>query len=349
MGRRRHVRKARRLRLISRRDLRQATSSTLMGILGGAHAGGRRQASKGSTMTSNHVQSDPLQTVVLHGDTLKYVDRGSGPVVVLIHGLLGVHSNWEPQIDTLSRHYRVIAPDLFGHGASDKPAGDYSLSAHAATVRDLLVALDIASATLVGHSLGGGIAMQTLYLFPDRVERLCLVASGGLGPEVSPLLRAATLPGSELVLPLLTSKAVSDATDKTLALFNKIGLFKLGASASEARKGFASVADAATRRAFLATARSVISYNGQTVNATPHFANFQNLQALLVWGDEDAIIPQSHTENARAELPMGRIEIFKRAGHFPHLDYPDRFDRVFAEFMQDCGVGTDTGTRAVGS
>ncbi len=129
--------------------------------------------------------TDQLQTVVLHGDQLKYVDQGSGPVVVLIHGLLGAHSNWEPQIETLSRHYRVIAPDLFGHGASDKPAGDYSLSAHAATVRDLLEALDIPSATLVGHSLGGGIAMQTLYLFPERVERLCLVASGGLGPEVS--------------------------------------------------------------------------------------------------------------------------------------------------------------------
>nr|WP_308263210.1 alpha/beta fold hydrolase [Rhodococcus erythropolis] len=252
-----------------------------------------------------------------------------------------------------SRHshatYRVIAPDLFGHGASDKPAGDYSLSAHAATVRDLLEALDIPSATLVGHSLGGGIAMQTLYLFPDRVERLCLVASGGLGPEVSPLLRAATLPGSELVLPVLASRTLTDVTDKALGLFNKIGLFKLGASASEARKSFASVSDASTRQAFLATARSVINYNGQTVNATPHFANFKNLQALLVWGEEDTIIPNAHTENARAELPLGRVEIFKRAGHFPHLDYPDRFDRVFSEFMTDCGVGIGTGPKAVSS
>ncbi|MFE5646867.1 alpha/beta fold hydrolase [Rhodococcus sp. NPDC056516] len=293
--------------------------------------------------------TDQLQTVVLHGDQLKYVDQGSGPVVVLIHGLLGAHSNWEPQIETLSRHYRVIAPDLFGHGASDKPAGDYSLSAHAATVRDLLEALDVPSATLVGHSLGGGIAMQTLYLFPDRVERLCLVASGGLGPEVSPLLRAATLPGSELVLPVLASRTLTDVTDKALGLFNKIGLFKLGASASEARKSFASVSDASTRQAFLATARSVINYNGQTVNATPHFANFKNLQALLVWGEEDTIIPNAHTENARAELPLGRVEIFKRAGHFPHLDYPDRFDRVFSEFMTDCGVGIGTGPKAVSS
>ena len=291
--------------------------------------------------------TDQLQTVVLHGDQLKYVDQGEGPVVVLIHGLLGAHSNWEPQIETLSRRYRVIAPDLFGHGASDKPAGDYSLSAHAATVRDLLEALDIPSATLVGHSLGGGVAMQTLYLFPDRVERLCLVASGGLGPEVSPLLRAATLPGSELVLPLLASKALTDATDKVLEQFNKIGLFKLGASATEARKSFASVADASTRQAFLATARSVINYQGQTVTATPHFEKFKDLQALLVWGAEDSIIPNAHTQNAVAELPLGRVEIFPRAGHFPHLDYPDRFDRVFSEFMTDCGVGF--GPKAVNS
>lgn len=291
--------------------------------------------------------TDQLQNVVLHGDQLKYLDQGTGPVVVLIHGLLGAHTNWEPQIKTLSRRYRVIAPDLFGHGASDKPAGDYSLSAHAATIRDLLEALDIPSATLVGHSLGGGVAMQTLYLFPDRVERLCLVASGGLGPELSPLLRAATLPGSEFVLPLLASKALTDATDKVLEQFNKIGLFKLGASASEARKSLASVSDAATRQAFLATARSVINYQGQTVTATPHFKKFQDLQALLVWGADDSIIPNSHTENACAELPLGRVEIFPRAGHFPHLDYPDRFDRVFAEFMTDCGVGFGAGPEAV--
>ncbi|MGC0362267.1 pimeloyl-ACP methyl ester carboxylesterase [Rhodococcus sp. 27YEA15] len=290
--------------------------------------------------------TDQLQTVVLHGDQLKYIDQGNGPVVVLIHGLMGAHSNWEPQIETLSKQYRVIAPDLFGHGASDKPAGDYSISAHAATLRDLLDTLDIPSATLVGHSLGGGIAMQTLYLFPERVERLCLVASGGLGPEVSPLLRAATLPGSEFVLPVLASKTLTDVTDKTLELFDKIGIFKLGASAAEARKSFATIADAPTRHAFLATARSVINYNGQTVNATPHFSRFQDLHALLVWGDEDTVIPNTHSENARAELPLGRVEIFERAGHFPHLDYPDRFHRVFGEFMADCGVSFDS---AVGS
>lgn len=161
---------------------------------------------------------DELESVVLHGDVLRFVDVGSGPPVVLVHGLLGSHESWGPQISQLSRKYRVVAPDLFGHGASDKPAGDYSLSSHAATLRDLVEHLGISSASFVGHSLGGGIVMQLTYLFPERVDRLCLVGSGGLGTEVSLLLKAATLPGSELVLPVLASDWVRRNTEGVLQI-----------------------------------------------------------------------------------------------------------------------------------
>ncbi|MGB3773078.1 MAG: alpha/beta fold hydrolase [Rhodococcus sp. (in: high G+C Gram-positive bacteria)] len=287
-------------------------------------------------MAASNTAQPEMQTFSLHGNELKYLDVGQGPAVVLIHGLLGSHHNWEPQVESLSRRYRVIVPDLLGHGDSDKPLGDYSISAHAATVRDLLTSLSIPSATFVGHSLGGGIAMQTLYLFPELVERMVLIASGGLGPEVSPLLRAATLPGSELVLPLMASRTVRGVTDLAIDQLDKLGLPLMSASATEAWRSFGSVKDAGSRRAFLATARSVIGFRGQTINATPHFANFPNIQAMLIWGARDSIIPNAHTENARAELPNGRVEIFERAGHFPHLDNPDRFDRVFEEFMQEC-------------
>lgn len=282
--------------------------------------------------------SQEMQTLVLHGDDLKYLDVGSGPTVVLIHGLLGSHHNWAPQIESLSRSYRVIVPDLFGHGDSDKPGGDYSISAHAASIRDLLKSLGIGSATFVGHSLGGGIAMQTLYLFPELVERMVLIASGGLGPEVSPLLRAASLPGSEFVLPMMASKTVRGITDLALDQLSKVGISPMSPSAEEAWRSFESVQDPGTRRAFLACVRSVIGFRGQTISATPHFASFPELDAMLVWGERDTIIPNSHTENARAELPRGRVEIFPRGGHFPHLDYPDRFDRVFDEFMDECGA-----------
>jgi len=141
--------------------------------------------------------------ITLHGDELAYTDLGAGPPVVLVHGLMSSSKTWTAQVERLAGRHRVVSPDLFGHGESAKPVGDYSLSAHAASLRDLFDAIGVDSGTLVGHSLGGGIVLQFAYLFPDRVDAIVLVSSGGLGRELSPLLRAATLPGSELVLPVL--------------------------------------------------------------------------------------------------------------------------------------------------
>lgn len=149
-------------------------------------------------------------TIQLHGHELSYLDSGDGDVVLFIHGILGSQRNWSHLVDKIDDTQRVIVPDLFGHGESAKPMGDYSLSAHAATLRDLLDRLEIDTVTLVGHSLGGGIAMQFYYLFPERVERLVLVSSGGLGREVSPLLRAATLPGAATVLGVVASRWMTD-------------------------------------------------------------------------------------------------------------------------------------------
>jgi pimeloyl-ACP methyl ester carboxylesterase len=145
---------------------------------------------------------DPQQ-VELHGQTVTYHRAGSGPVLLLVHGITSSSRTWREVMPALAEDFDVIAPDLPGHGRSGKPRGDYSLGAYASGLRDLLVVLGVRSATVVGHSLGGGIAMQFAYQFPERVERLVLVDSGGLGDEVSLVLRAATLPGAEFVLPLL--------------------------------------------------------------------------------------------------------------------------------------------------
>src|SRR6478609_4934957 len=131
----------------------------------------------------------PMKRISLHGNDLCYVDNGHGRAIVFVHGLMSSSQTWTAQLERLADRYRVIAPDLFGHGESAKPTGDYSLSAHAASLRDLFDAIDIERATLVGHSLGGGIALQMAYLFPDRVDALVLVSSGGLGRELNPLLR----------------------------------------------------------------------------------------------------------------------------------------------------------------
>jgi pimeloyl-ACP methyl ester carboxylesterase len=280
--------------------------------------------------------SDPLPGVAatLNGIDLHYVDAGQGPAVALIHGLLGTHRNWDHTVDALSPYRRVVAPDLFGHGASAKPMGDYSLGSHAATLRDLLDHLGIASTTLVGHSLGGGIALQFAYLFPDRVDRLVLVSSGGLGRELSPLLRAATLPGAEWVVPLLASRWVRDRGE---ALGR--GLARVGVPArpdlTEAWRGLASLSDKDSRRAFLATARAVIDPGGQTVNASPRLHLAATVPTLLVWGARDRMIPSWHAVTASQAIEGSRVEVFEGAGHFPHLDDPDRFAQVLRDFVSE--------------
>jgi pimeloyl-ACP methyl ester carboxylesterase len=275
----------------------------------------------------------PSEVVSLHGHELRYLAAGSGPAILFVHGLMSSSGTWSNQIERLGAGHRVIAPDLFGHGASAKPAGDYSLGAHAATLRDLLDALAVPSATVVGHSLGGGIALQFAYLFPDRIDRLVLVSSGGLGRELNPLLRAATLPGSELVLPVLASNWVHAIGDTTLQWWSKIGLPSISPSTDEGWQGLTSLADADTRRAFLATSRAVIDVRGQTVSAANRLSGMASRPTMLVWGGRDRIVPAAHVEAAKRELPASRVEIFARSGHFPHLDEPDRFARVLGEFM----------------
>ncbi|MBY4127117.1 alpha/beta fold hydrolase [Rhodococcus fascians] len=287
-----------------------------------------------------------LQSVELHKDVLRYVDIGDGPPVILVHGLLGSHMSWGTQLERLSHKHRVIAPDLFGHGDSAKPSGDYSLSSHSATIRDLMDHLKIDTAPLVGHSLGGGIVMQMTYLFPERVDRLALVSSGGLGPEVSLLLKAATLPGSELVLPLLASDWFRKNTEGALAQLGKWGLpVKPGPSMTETWRSFRSVADRSTREAFLASTRAVVGPRGQTVSAKQHFEKFESIPSLLVWGGKDRMIPAKHADNIRREVPNSRVEIFPDAGHFPQLDEPDFFFRLLDEFLDSSGQGKDAGAK----
>jgi pimeloyl-ACP methyl ester carboxylesterase len=274
---------------------------------------------------------DGTRSVTLHGHELWYLDRGQGPAVLFIHGLLGSSHSWEHLVDALDTDHRVVAPDLFGHGSSAKPRGDYSLGAQAATLRDLLDRLDIDRVTLVGHSLGGGIAMQFCWLFPERVERLVLVSSGGLGREVSPLLRSATLPGAEWVLPLVASRWVRGRVEAVGRVLTGRG-WRASSDLTEAWRGFTSLADADSRRAFLATTRSVIDPGGQTVTAHDHLPMTTPIPTLVVWGTRDRMIPAWHAATLSQAIPGSRVELFERAGHYPHLDEPERFAALLTAF-----------------
>ena len=272
------------------------------------------------------------RSMLLHGRAVNCVEAGSGPVLLLIHGMAGNVGNWQEVIEPLARHHTVVAPDLPGHGASAPGAGDYSLGALAAGLRDLLVVLGHERATLVGHSLGGGIAMQFAYQFPEITERLVLVSSGGLGPEVSPVLRAAALPGADLFIAATATAGRSAGA----ALARGLAAVRLRPTTdiAEVARGYASLADPGRRAAFLATLHSVISPRGQRVHAGDRLYLAEGMPVLILWGARDPIIPVHHGKHAHEAIPGSRLEIFDGVGHLPQLEAPGRFVAVLERFLE---------------
>ncbi len=277
------------------------------------------------------LQSQAQQTT-LHGNRVSYRLAGEGPLLVLVHGITSSSESWAGVMPWLSERFTVLAPDLPGHGFSDKPRGDYSLGAYASGIRDLLLTLGHERATFVGHSLGGGVAMQLAYQFPERCERLALVSSGGLGQEVHPLLRAAALPGSEWVLPVIAGPKLRDAGAAVGGLLGRLGL-RPGPDVAEFARGYASLADREAREAFVHTLRSVIDPSGQRVSARDRLYLAAEVPTLIAWGERDRIIPVRHGHAAHEQMPGSRLEVFPDAGHFPHHDDPHRFVKAIEYFM----------------
>jgi pimeloyl-ACP methyl ester carboxylesterase len=294
-----------------------------------------------STPASGHhrrprlTELQPTQhELVLHGHRVSYRTAGDGgPVVLLIHGIVGCAEQWDQVMPLLAERYTVVAPDLLGHGQSAKPRGDYSLGAYAASVRDLLVALGHRRATVVGHSLGGGVAMQFVYEYPPFVERLVLVSSGGLGREVHPMLRAATLPGSEVVIPIIAHQRLRGLGAAVGGLLGRFGL-QAGTDLAEMARGYGSLADAGARQAFIHTLRAVLDIGGQRVSANDRLYLAALLPSLIIWGSRDPLIPVEHATVAARGLPDSRLEVFEDAGHFPQLHDPVRFALTLIDFIE---------------
>jgi pimeloyl-ACP methyl ester carboxylesterase len=274
-----------------------------------------------------------LRELSIHDQRVSYRTAGSGPVLLLIHGMAGSSETWQRVLPGLAEHFTVVAPDLLGHGGSDKPRGDYSLGAFACTLRDLLVALGHERVTVVGQSLGGGVAMQFSYQYPERTERLVLVGSGGLGREVNRLLRLLTLPGSEGVLRLACGRRVRGAIQSVGSGVARIGLHPAPVVA-ELWRSYASLSDDATRHAFLRTLRAVVDPRGQAVSASNRLHLAAEVPTLIVWGDSDPIIPVDHAYAAFESIPGSRLEIFEGVGHYPHCEAPERFVEVLTEFIE---------------
>ena len=273
--------------------------------------------------------------VRLHGHRVVYRiggDVGSDrPVLLLVHGMAGSSATWRAVLPGLTRHCTVIAPDLPGHGQSDKPPTDYSLGAHANMLRDLMIALGVERASVVGQSLGGGVAMQLAYQHPQRCERLVLVSSGGLGSEVSWMLRALALPGAELLMPVLFPSFLREAGNTVSR-----GLARLGWRAPHLEqewRAYVSLTQPDNRLSFLRTLRAVVDAGGQTVSAHDKLYLASQLPTLIVWGGRDRIIPVSHASAAHEAIPGSRLVIFDGSGHFPHTEEPERFVETLTEFV----------------
>jgi pimeloyl-ACP methyl ester carboxylesterase len=270
--------------------------------------------------------------VTLNGRRIAYRTGGWGPLLVLIHGISSSSATWDRVLGELTRRYTVLAPDLLGHGRSDKPRDDYSVGAHANTIRDLMDKLGYRRATFVGHSLGGGVAMQVAYQYPERVDRLVLVAPGGFGREVSLLLRAASVPGSGRVIAFAAWRPFVEAGTALTQILGRLGL-RGGTDLEELARAYALLAEPGARAAFLHTLRGVVDHHGQRISAVGRIEVTARHPCLIVWGDRDRIVPLRHGQLAHKQARSAQLTVFDGAGHFPHRDDPERFVQVIDEFL----------------
>jgi pimeloyl-ACP methyl ester carboxylesterase len=284
-----------------------------------------------------HVVAAPVDIRVrykrIHGYRRAYRIAGSGPPLLLLHGIGDTSQTWSRVMPLLASRYTVIAPDLLGHGLSDKPRADYAISAYACGMRDLLAVLDLDTVTVVGHSLGGGVAMQFAYQFPERCDRLVIVGSGGVGKEVHPLLRLAAGPLAEVALPFATAAPVRWAVRRSAGMLSRIPVMSLGADTDYVISRYDGLGSARSRSAFLRTLRAGVDIRGQVITMLDRCYLAAGLPTLIVWGTDDPVIPARHARVAHEAMPGSQLQLFEGSGHFPHRDDPARFALVLHEFI----------------
>jgi len=276
------------------------------------------------TAVAPQVQS---ATVVVNGHRLHYRSAGNGPVILLVHGIAGSSATWRRLIQPLARGHRVIALDLLGHGLSAKPRGDYSLAGHASVVRDFLDELGIDEVTAVGHSYGGGVVMQLLYQYPERVNRMVLISSGGLGSEVTPLLRLAAVQVAEPLTWCLLRAARSLPGGRRVPRRLR-GVLAL-AGLQDCLQALAEPGGCA---AFFNTVRGVIDLRGQRINAASRLSHIRDTPVLAIWGEADRVLPVTHIRMLEA-VATAQLHVLPRVGHFPHEQRAEEVVDLIRNFL----------------
>ncbi len=280
------------------------------------------------------VEAPSLQFRTIHGYRRAFRIAGSGPALLLIHGVGDNSKSWETVHAKLAQRFTVIAPDLLGHGESDKPHADYSLPAFANGMRDLLAVLGIDRVTVVGHSFGGGVAMQFAYQYPQLVERIVLVSAGGVAKDVSLALRLAAMPLGAEALGMLRAPGVMPTIRRVgRAVQTTLGSTRFGRDAAEVVDLLEGFLDRDGLAAFARTLRSVVDARGQYVTMLDRSYLMKSVPVQIIWGEDDLIIPVQHAHTAHAAMPGSRVEIFEDSGHMPFHDHPDRFVEVVERFV----------------
>lgn len=275
-----------------------------------------------------------VEFLTLHNHRRAFVRMGHGPAVLLLHGIGSDHRTWIPVLRPLAKRFTVIAPDLLGHGQSDAPRADYSIAGYANAMRDLLAMQGVSRVTVVGHSLGGGVAMQFAYQYPHLTERLVLVGSGGLGKSVTPLLRALTLPGAGLALRTATAPPLNAPISAAMRAAHSAGLPGSTDLAGLAHV-YGALADKGRRTAFRHVLRSVVDWRGQVITMLDRAYLAEGMPSLVIWGEQDKVIPVKHAFAAHHVLPGSQLEVLPHAGHFPHEDDPEHFVAALTDFIRD--------------
>jgi pimeloyl-ACP methyl ester carboxylesterase len=275
-----------------------------------------------------------LEYRTIHGYRRAFRIAGSGPAILLIHGIGDNSTTWSTVQTALAQRFTVIAPDLLGHGKSDKPRADYSVAAYANGMRDLLSVLDVDRVTVVGHSLGGGVAMQFAYQFPQLVERLILVGAGGVTGDVNVALRLASLPLASEALALLRLPLVLPALQAAGRIAGTaLGSTRVGRDLPEMLRILADLPEPTASSAFARTLRAVVDWRGQVVTMLDRCYLTESVPVQLIWGSHDSVIPVGHAAMAHTAMPGSRLEVFDKAGHFPFHDDPERFVEVVEQFI----------------
>lgn len=280
--------------------------------------------------------SDPFEhfEIDIEGMSLHWAELGGGdgekPPVVLLHGLMDSHLTWKGLAPILARDRRVLMPDLLGCGLSSRPDASYTLDWHRDMIARWLDTLGLEQVDVVGHSYGGGVAQVLLLECAERIRRVGLVASGGLGRDVGFWLKLATVPKlveyfGQPFMGFGTRRAIGGArkssSDEDVAAL----------SAMNARPG--------TARAFSRTVRDVINFRGQ------HRFFFQRAGLIRVlppirvfWGDSDTLIPMAHGEAIVAATEGVQLEVFADCGHYLHQEQPEALESALRAFLDDPDV-----------